>query len=346
MKRLCSLILFSLIGLARLAGAPASQSVEDDLDAIVPQKKPAAAKTQVEAKPAKPDAIALKPDPTAKDVARYLDALLKDMKQKFEVALANVAGGRIMLPRETAELIPQLDAIPTPFIGEMLQRADDENSGPLSTIFRTKVVSSINGRHDLSDSQREIILKALPDLPALIETVTKHGWEKGAEATIIKTVKRGKITSSTPFVTVLAAYGTPPANKALTELLKNARPEDVGKNLTALAETTVPGLDLNDLVAKAWKSAQNNSERPPTTTALIAARYGHLDALLYLTKRLNGAPNPYDRFDNNIRANILDALQQLVPDGGTDEKSLISYVLANRTQFVFDPTRKEFHLPK
>jgi len=34
-----------------------------------------------------------------------------------------------------------------------------------------------------------------------------------------------------------------------------------------------------------------------------------------------------------------------VPDGGTDEKSLVTYVLANRTKLTFDKTLKEFRLP-
>ena len=344
MKLLCSLLLLALIGLVRLGGAPTNKSVEDDLDAIVPPKKSDAAKAQVDPML---DAFVLKPNPTAKDAARYLGGIINAMTQKLDDAMAQArnTSGRFQISISAEKLSAKLNAIPSVFIDEMIQQ-DDGSAKHIPTLYRSTMVSSINGRQDLNEAQREVILKALPSLPALIETVTKQGWEKGAEATIVKTVKQGKITYSTPFVAVLATYGTPAANKALIELLTHARPQDLGKNLTALSQATVPGLDLNDIVTKAWKNAQDNGDKGPTSIAPIAAKYGHLDALLYLTKRINGAPNPYDKSDNAIRANFLDSLQQLVPDGGSDEKSLVKYILANRTKLIFDPTLKEFHLPK
>lgn len=342
-------ILFTAMGWVSLPAEIAGKAVEDDLDAIVTPKA-GAAKQAKDAATADGvfDAISLKENPTRSDVTDYLKKLKTAWAKETEKINQRMRSGAGSI-RLDDQLAGKFNTVPSVFLQEMLASVS-QDSGFENSHYRNQMIASVNSRSDLDDSSRSLILKYLPDYPDLIETLVKFGWEKNAETLVVKSAyraKRGMLYRET-LIKVLAEYRTPAAKKVLVDLLKTSSGSGVflENNLGALALVADHGVDVDDVVATVWKKSQVEGVIQAGYAAPVAAKFGHLDALLYVAKRLNAAPDSRNSSDKRVRERCLDALQQVVPQGGTDEKSLVNYVLTNRTKLVFDKELKEYHLPR
>ncbi len=279
------------------------------------------------------------------DVVLYYKALQKAVdigSEKRQALLRKTEGGLVSFYNFPKGFMEKVDAIPTEFAGEIL------GLGKPKSPFQSMVIRSIIKRTDFTEGQREVILKYLPDNPDLIRIVLKQGWAKGADKAIIRTARERLPSDLGPlFVPLLASYESKEAKEVLTNLLTTGNPKSLIENLAALPNREIAGLDVAGAVEKAWRRLQEAYWLNELTQyAPVAAKYGHLDALVFIAKRLNAAANRLDSNDIKTRENCLTALKQLVPSGGSEEAALVKFVLSHRTTLVFDPALKEYRLPK
>ena len=352
--------------LSPLLGAETDKELEDDLDAPVPQKTSSVSETKkegnnpVEAEPedAKLAAIVLPEHPTKADVVKYLKALHAYGERMPRVPPMGAPVGAIIKPPPypIRAVKKKLAAVPTQYIGEAIGYAAKEN-GFLS--FRHAIVDLVNDRKDLDDSHRETVLTHLPKCPDLIVTVARYGWATGQEKTVLKTARVVQDMGTRQllhtlycrhpesYVPLLVEYGSADAKELVMELLTNRKSaREMASCFSALPAEEVPWLNRAEIVAKAWKKAQEGAgsgNSGPEQYAVLAAKYGHVDALIFIARKLNGAPDR-SRSDKDIRAKMSEALPTLVPSGGANQEAIIRFVLANRTKLVFDNTLKQYRL--
>jgi len=139
----------------------------------------------------------------------------------------------------------------------------------------------------VQDGDRDLIIANLSKAPKLIEIVQEKSWAAAAKDEICKTIKskQGRIPNG--FVLALASL----SDATTYEDLSLAFSTSYGKYQLFEAIRTLPNFDLKKAVDAAWEYQKTGQAYSPAwgdiedyTTAVLAIRYGHRDALDYLFK--------------------------------------------------------------
>ncbi|MEO8204583.1 MAG: M56 family metallopeptidase [Chthoniobacterales bacterium] len=145
------------------------------------------------------------------------------------------------------------------------------------------------------DEDRDLILRHLKQKPELIRVITKKHWEEAARPILLEAAKEPSLSTLSWF-NALAQLKEPSTYNALrydyTQL--------PNKYFNFAVLMKLPGFDLKTAVAEAWEyqkslplyqTSENGLDN--YEMAIIAARYGHRDALDYLFKTLSLKETPF-----------------------------------------------------
>ncbi len=188
-----------------------------------------------------------------------------------------------------------------------------------------------------TQKDKKMILKALAAYPQLITCVIKNHWTKDAKEIIMTRLKRN--TGSylpVQWVEVAAQLASPKEYDILEKyFISSVNPEMTYKALNQLE-----GFDMKHAVAKAW-AYQKNGVQPWTKKqmAMIAARFGHKDALTYLIKAYRVEVNQYSL--NQMRTTIYQLLGEVFPP-----KKMTEWYKKNQANLVFNPKDERYSLGK
>ena len=99
---------------------------------------------------------------------------------------------------------------------------------------------------------------------------------------------------------------------------------------------TLPGIDLTEAVAEAWRRAKFKQEHEVLEMCPIAAEYGEKEALDAAAKFLKG-----DGKNNYLRKRASEVLRKFTPAAG-DDKALLAWYDENHAKLSFDAAGKKF----
>lgn len=124
------------------------------------------------------------------------------------------------------------------------------------------------------ESNKTLIFDALPTKKELVKVVVKKGWELEARDILVQGLKDGGYLS-TEWINAVATLH----DEESYPLLRNYFINGNNRPWTYKAIQNLPIKDLSGAVAQAWEKClyAHSSER--NSMAVIAAEYGHLDAL-------------------------------------------------------------------
>ncbi len=185
----------------------------------------------------------------------------------------------------------------------------------------------------VTEKNKKQILKALTVYPELITCVEKMGWGKDAKKTIFERLKqRNPGYLPCQWIDIAVQLASPKEYDALENYFINGNNPD----MTYKALNQLEDFDIKKAVDKAWEYQKNAGEIwTRSQMAMIAAKYGHKDALKYLI---------YDcRIENNphIASQIKASLYQLT--GKTlSPKKMFKWYKENEAKLVFDPENEEY----
>ena len=156
---------------------------------------------------------------------------------------------------------------------------------PWASFYVQKAIMSL-----VQPEDRDLIIANLSKAPQLIELVQEKSWAAAAKSEICKTIQNKPDRIPNGFVMALASLSDP----ATYEDLSSAFSTSYGKYQLFEVIRTLPNFDLKKAVDAAWEYQKTGQRYAPASgdiedysTAVLAARYGHRDALDYLFKVLD-----------------------------------------------------------
>ena len=181
-----------------------------------------------------------------------------------------------------------------------------------------------------AEEHKELILAHLGEHFHLAKSVVKFGWQEEARKTLLDGLKYSEDLPKS-WLQSVARFQDPETYPLLTDYLIRARHRD-----DAYDEIKdLPGIELDEAVAKAWKNAQYDGwER--LNTIPLALQFGHKDALSAITIALNDE-STHSSWNNKLRKSF----SQHTGISGSDEELRIWY-LANKDRLRFNPETKMF----
>lgn len=134
---------------------------------------------------------------------------------------------------------------------------------------------------------RDVIVASLPQIPKLIEVIQGHSWTDAAKPRIHEILAKKPGWVSGLLVKALASLRDPSTYDDLTIAFSRT----YGKYTLFETLRTLPGFDVQKAVDAAWEFQKTpdrgyfpQSDPEDYATAILAAQYGHKDALDYLFK--------------------------------------------------------------
>ena len=137
-------------------------------------------------------------------------------------------------------------------------------------------------RRLVSEDHKQLVLQFLPIQHQLVRVVTSKGWEEEARGILISQLANRQGYLPLEWIQAVASFEDPETYdhlKAYFAFASNhAETYEVIKDL--------PGIELEEAVAAAWKRAQHEGRWEAKRMAAIAIDFGHVDALGYLIRLL------------------------------------------------------------
>ncbi len=184
---------------------------------------------------------------------------------------------------------------------------------------------------------KEIILKALKENRDLIRVVLRMGWEKDVKDLIIQELKNNRNVLPPEWIDAAVMFKDPKIYPDLIEYLINGG----NCSITYKAIKKLPGIELEDAVAKMWdKKRLLDSYWERDNAAMIAAEWGHLDALGYLINWLK-QPQP----DQHMCGEIRNTIWQVTEQSGSPEE-LDKWFKENGDKLTFDKKTGKYAVKK
>jgi len=183
---------------------------------------------------------------------------------------------------------------------------------------------------------KDLILDALPRVPELVQVVLARGWLEDARETLVEGLRYHRGYLPTEWVEAVASFKDPDTYDELMHyfVYGSSRAD------TYRAIRDLPGIELSDAVAEAWRRA-SSSEWEATSMAPIAIEYGHVDALAYAISALSDTSSPahhaYDVW-------ALWTAVLLHTDAPRSAEGLKRWFAENKDRLVFDPETKKFQV--
>lgn len=140
------------------------------------------------------------------------------------------------------------------------------------------------------EGNKSLIFEALPIHQDLVTAVIQHGWEGDAKDILLTELKSTGQYLPTEWITAVARLNDPESYPLLRDYFINGQ----NRSWTYRAIEHLPIKDMAGAVEEAWKRSKYSHDSNRNYMAVIAVRYGHLDALEALVDMLTfGTPDGY-----------------------------------------------------
>ncbi len=185
-----------------------------------------------------------------------------------------------------------------------------------------------------SESNKTLIFNALPTKKELVKVVVKKGWELDARDILIQGLKDGG-NLSTEWINTVATL----RDKESYPLLRNYFINGNIRSWTYKAIKNLPIENLSGAVAQAWERSQYAHSYERNSMAVIAAEYGHLDALAVVIDALMSEESK----DYWLSQEARPALLRCTGFFGTNEE-FVEWFKLNKNRLRFNPETKKFEV--
>jgi len=260
--------------------------------------------------------IKLPENPTQEQVREYIRDI--QLATKGQNSFSNSDPQVAMLTRVGSENIPLLIA------------ALSLGSGTSSYHLRYAIINLADG------SNKAVILEALPIYHELVSAVVNRGWVKDARDILLMELKVSGQRLPTEWIQTVALMNDEESYPLLREYFINAS----NRSSTYKAICYLPIEDLDGAVAEAWERSRSDQEYERTSMAMIAAEYGHLDALTVLIEGL-----PYGSISEYRISDARGAIMKSTDFRGSNDE-LAEWFKLNKDQLTFDLKTKKFVVGK
>jgi hypothetical protein len=183
------------------------------------------------------------------------------------------------------------------------------------------------------EEDKKMILEALPYTHDLVKVVLNRGWEEDARETLLPQLRVAGYLP-TEWVQAVANLRDPRTYDNLKNYLINGN----NKYWTYGAIKDLPGIDLTEAVAEAWRYAKRERGYEAAYMAPVALEYGHKDALELIVNSLGKSDHD---------ASYVREAEQLIveyTDAGGSNEEIRKWFAANKDKLVFDPVTKKFRV--
>ncbi len=188
----------------------------------------------------------------------------------------------------------------------------------------------------VDENSKQLVLENLGACSALVGVVLQQGWEQEAKQTLIKGFGNGNHHLSPEWIEAVAKLKEP----STYPLLRDYFVRGANRYLTYEAIKNLPIENLPGAVQDAWQMTRSLGVGLGLT-ALIAAEYGHLDALECLFEELTGISGNDEWFAKRARK----VIYRVTDFTGSKEEAL-AWFKTCRENLRFDPEKKRFVFSK
>ena len=135
----------------------------------------------------------------------------------------------------------------------------------------------------VKEEHKGLVLETLAEHKGLAQVVSNRGWEEDARDTLLEGLQGAPQHLPPQWIQAAATLDDPDIRKGLEKYLAHgANPAHTYRTIQ-----NVPGIDLDEAVAEAWKRARLGHEWERMQMAQIAVGHGHEDALSMLIEGLD-----------------------------------------------------------
>ena len=256
--------------------------------------------------------IKLPPDATKKQAEEYIDKILAVSKAQNRFSHSDIQ-------------IAMLKKVGHKYLPSLLSRMKKvNNTGPWNFHISLAIVSLVK------ETDKKQILKMLYNHPRLIDAVVKFGWQDD-----VKDIIFAKIKASNSLPVNWIACASQLAGSEDYETLKRYFVRTHIRPFTYNAIKDLPGIKLDDAVAKIWKANKYNSSGwTKKQCALIAVDFGYLDALEAVIELRNDRNRYFHRI-------VYDKMYSLTGQRGSYAK-LKEWFAANKDKLFFDKKTRRY----
>jgi hypothetical protein len=177
---------------------------------------------------------------------------------------------------------------------------------------------------------KDLIIRALPFDDQLAEIVVEKGFQADAREVLMTRLSHERDSLPIAWIKAVAALQDPATYPELRSYFIRCS----NRKSTFAVIRMLPGFELVDAVAEAWKKAKYD-DWGATWLCGIAAEYGHADALQKAADILR-TTNRKDYLEETR-----EVLKKLTPASG-DDPALLAWFDANRDKLVFDQQSKKY----
>ena len=185
-----------------------------------------------------------------------------------------------------------------------------------------------------TDDHKTMILDAFPYNHCLVEVIWRKRWEHDARKILIDELRTRPDFLPTEWIEAVASFQDPETYDDLKVYLVNGG----NRHYTYEAIKDLPGIQLEEVVAKAWERAKRRGRWEPVNMGKAAIEFGHIDALECAINELGAPPWRSDRM-RDAREVVL----RHIEFRGTNEE-IRRWFHANKDRLVFDPETKKFQV--
>lgn len=194
-------------------------------------------------------------------------------------------------------------------------------------------VSEVINRLATEDHKASII-DALAYERGLVEVVWRKRWEHDARKILIDELRTRPDFLPTEWIEAVASFQDPETYDDLKAYLVNGG----NRHLTYEAIKDLPGIQLEEVVAKAWERAKREGGWAAMTMGKAAIGFGHIDALQCAVNELGAPPWRPDRM-HDAREVVL----RHIEFRGTNAE-IRRWFHTNKDKLVFDQDTKKFRV--
>jgi len=184
------------------------------------------------------------------------------------------------------------------------------------------------------EEDKKRILEALPYTHDLVEVVLNRGWEEDAREILLAELRGGPQYLPPQWIQALANLRDPNTYQDLKNFLINGG----NRYSTYEAIKDLPGIDLTQAVAGAWKAAKGEGRWEAPYMAPAALEYGQKDALEFVINSLGRS----DR-DAGYVQEARQLIMQYTDARGSNEE-IRKWFAANKDKLVFDPAARKYRV--
>ena len=282
--------------------------IEKKLNAPIPTNSAQTAFRGNRADPAVLAKIVLPPNPTKAQITDYINKILTASKNQNSFSNQDI---QVEMLAKVGE--DNLD---------LLIAALPRDSHKFHTIYTIKQLASAKSK--------AAILKYLDRYPDLVDAVVINGWEKDAREILLAKLNTRPQYLPTNWIQAVKNLKDPKAYPGMIEYFIYG----TNKSFTYEQIKNLSGINLNGAVADAWDMARMDQDWGKFSMAIIAVRYGHLDALETL---IDNQKNQNQYLRGNIRQAILNN-----SDASGSAEEITRWFQKNKADLVFDPITRKF----